>query len=65
MTKHTRFIGVSWLRGRWIATLQRGTLKKRLGDFATAEEAARAYDVEALRLYGPNANVNFPMPEVE
>lgn len=62
-TKHTRYIGVSFAYDRWSATFRRGALKKHLGDFATAEEAARAYDAEALRFYGPHANVNFPAAE--
>jgi hypothetical protein len=32
-----------------------------LGTYATAEEAAHAYDKAARELHGPNARVNFPV----
>jgi hypothetical protein len=33
--------------------------RKRIGDYLTAEEAGRAYDVEAKKMFGEFANLNF------
>jgi len=44
------------LRKRWIAQIR----SKYIGCFFTAEEAARAYDIEARKLYGEFAALNFP-----
>lgn len=49
--------------GKYVANIYIGTGKVRsisLGTFATAEEAARAYDVKAKELYGSLAYLNFP-----
>lgn len=50
------FRGVLPSGRRWEAKIRR----THIGNFATAEEAARAYDSEAVRLYGEFAIVNFP-----
>lgn len=39
----------------WIAQINH----KHIGRFATAEEAARAYDAEAVKLFGEFAYLNF------
>jgi hypothetical protein len=56
------FRGVSWhkCKKKWVAQI---TINKRLhyiGAFASAEEAAIAYDNRAIELHGPTASLNFP-----
>ena len=44
----------------WQAYINHDKKRHHLGMFATAEEAARAYDAKALELHGEFARLNFP-----
>lgn len=54
------FRGVTFVRGRerWVSRIGVGGTHVFLGYFKTKEEAALAYNEAALRLYGPDAQLN-------
>jgi hypothetical protein len=55
--------GVVWdfQRRLWMARIK----NSHIGRFATKEEAARAYDAAAIRLFGDFANLNFPVQPID
>lgn len=60
--KSSRFKGVSYIkaRGTWCAYIKNGDRHEYLGYFHDEEEAAMAYDVAAVRVFGEFARLNFP-----
>ncbi|HVX15992.1 MAG TPA: AP2/ERF family transcription factor [Pirellulales bacterium] len=59
----TRFKGVAWHRGsgKFEAYVRHRGRKRHLGLFETAEEAAHAYDVAAVAIWGEMARPNFAL----
>lgn len=50
---------------KWTATVGPRKGRKYLGTFPTEEAAARAHDIEAVKMYGEFACLNFPLPRAE
>ncbi len=57
----SQFKGVYSNNGLWQAAIGVGGKRYHIGTFATAEEAAAAYDRRARELHGEFANVNAPL----
>jgi group I intron endonuclease len=57
----SKYIGVSYFErtGKYVAKINYRRKSYYLGYFVLEIEAAHAYDMKALELYGPNAKVNF------
>lgn len=64
--KTTAFKGVCLISDRakkkYRASIKNAGKARHIGYFATAEEAARAYDAAALQHFGEFARLNFPTP---
>lgn len=54
------FKGVGKRHDCWTASICHKGKSSYLGRYKTAEEAARRYDEEAIKLYGASARLNFP-----
>jgi hypothetical protein len=65
LSNRSGFKGVGWCEKdkRWQAQIQKDGRVFYLGYFVAAEDAARAYDAAATRLFGEFAWLNFPKAE--
>lgn len=57
---HSQYIGIRKKHRIWEASIRRGEEYFYLGHFATATDAALAYDAKAKELLGDEAKLNFP-----
>ena len=58
------FKGVSWHRGGWRAHIKINRQWIHLGRFKDKAEAARCYDMAAIKLHGEFCRLNFPESRV-
>lgn len=52
-------MGVSWDKNKWRACIQINGKQINLGRFSDKDEAARAYDIAAVKYHGDKAKLNF------
>jgi DNA-directed RNA polymerase specialized sigma24 family protein len=57
---HHKYIGIRKECNRWNATFRHADDSYWLGTFATASDAAKAYDAKAKEILGREAKLNFP-----
>lgn len=64
-TNKSGYKGVCWHKGgrKWVASISLDNINRYLGLFASAEDAARAYDAAARGLSREFAFLNFPLEE--
>lgn len=53
------FKGVYPRHGKWFSQISCNNVQRHLGSFDRAEDAAKAYDAEAIKLFGEFARTNF------
>lgn len=60
----SQYKGVGWDRrmGKWRSRVCTGRKEAWIGHFDDEEAAARAYDIQARRMFGEHACLNFPEP---
>lgn len=60
-TGSSKYKGVSWNKAinKWTAHIKENGIKHHIGCFESQEEAAKAYDTEAIRRFGEYADPNF------
>ncbi len=56
---YSRYLGVSFFRGKWVAQITINKKTLLIGSFDSEKEAAIAYDKRALEVRGEFANPNF------
>ena len=61
--KNGNFKGTHRRGDKWVAHIRVEGKLRHLGTFPNEEQAARAYDTEALQHFGQFALLNFPLPE--
>jgi hypothetical protein len=63
----SRFKGVTWVKAKyrqcWKTMIKAHGVTYFIAEFANEEDAARAYDEAAIRLFGDFALTNFPRPK--
>lgn len=55
---HSKYVGVRKSLNKWIARIQKDSRYIHLGTYSTEREAALAYNIKAMELFGVYAKVN-------
>lgn len=56
--KTSKYHGISFVGGKWLAQIWDGKRNVRIGNFETEEEAALAYNKKAIEIFGERAKLN-------